>query len=188
MGSANEIVAIVDRDNTLVGKASRLEMRSRGLPHRATYVLVFNSVGWLFVQKRTVTKDIYPGCFDAAVGGVVLDGESYEQSAIRELEEEVGIRAVQLEERFDFFFEDNNLKVWGRTFSCIYDGPLTLQVEEVENGSFMSIPSILHLIATEPFARDSLEAFRRFLHYPAGFLPRSGNSWLTLRIQNPGSD
>jgi len=76
---------------------------------------------------------------------------------------------VQLEERFDFFFEDNKLKVWGRTFSCIYDGPLTLQVEEVENGSFIPIPSILRLIATEPFARDSLEALRRYLHYPAGF-------------------
>jgi len=78
MGSANEIVAIVDRDNTLVGKANRSEMRSKGLPHRATYILVFNSVGWLFVQKRTTTKDIYPGCLDPAVGGVVLDGESYE--------------------------------------------------------------------------------------------------------------
>src|SRR5215831_3246035 len=188
MGSANEIVAIVDRDNTLVGKASRSEMRSKGLPHRATYILVLNSVGWLFVQKRTTTKDIYPGCLDPVVGGVVLDGESYEQNAIRELEEEVGIREVQLEERFDFFFEDNSLKVWGRTFSCIYDGPLTLQVEEVETGSFMPIPSILRLIPTGPFARDSLEALRRYLHYPADFLRQSANSWPTCRIQNPGND
>jgi 8-oxo-dGTP pyrophosphatase MutT (NUDIX family) len=163
MGSANEIVAIVDRNNNLTGKATRQEMRSKGLTHRATYILVLNSVGQLFVQKRTTTKDIYPGCYDPAAGGVVLDGETYDQGAYRELEEEMGICGVLLEQQFDFFFEEENLRVWGRVFSCIYDGPLNLQVEEVQSGSFMSIPDILTLAAREPFAGDGLEAFRKYL-------------------------
>jgi 8-oxo-dGTP pyrophosphatase MutT (NUDIX family) len=163
MGSANEIVAIVDRSNNLIGRTTRQEMRSKGLPHRATYILVRNSVGQLFVQKRTTTKDIYPGCYDPAVGGVVLDGETYEQGAYRELEEEMGICGVPLEQQFDFFFEEENLRVWGRVFSCLYDGPLNLQVEEVQSGSFMSIPAILILAGREPFARDGLEALRKYL-------------------------
>jgi 8-oxo-dGTP pyrophosphatase MutT (NUDIX family) len=163
MGSASEIVAIVDRDNNLIGKTTRREMRSTGLPHRATYILVFNSAGQLFVQKRTTTKDIYPGCYDPAAGGVVLDGETYEQGAYRELEEEMGIRDVPLEREFDFFFEEAHFLVWGRVFSCSYDGPLKLQAEEVQSGSFMSIPDILALAAREPFASDGLEAFRKYL-------------------------
>src|SRR5262245_60229327 len=94
MGSADEIVAIVGKDNNLIGRVSRREMRSAGLPHRAAYVLVSNSGGQLFVHKRTTTKDIYPRCHDPAAGGVVLDGETYEQGAYRELKEELGISGI----------------------------------------------------------------------------------------------
>jgi len=55
-----EIVTIVDEENRVVGAAPRSRMRADGLPHRATYILVFNDEGELFVQKRTTVKDIYP--------------------------------------------------------------------------------------------------------------------------------
>ena len=72
MGVADEIVAIVDEHNTVLGSAPRREMRAKALPHRATYVLVFNSQDQLYVQKRTLTKDVFPGYYDPAAGGVVL--------------------------------------------------------------------------------------------------------------------
>lgn len=90
MNPNNEEVAIVDRDNRLIGSAPRHEMRAKGLIHRATYILVFNRKGEIFVQERTTSKDIYPGYFDVATGGVMLTGESYRQSAARELAEEPG--------------------------------------------------------------------------------------------------
>src|SRR5262245_39455024 len=99
MSSADEIVTIVDDHNEVVGSATRREVRAGRLPHRSTYILVFNSSGDLFVQKRTLTKDIYPGYYDPVAGGVVLAGESYEAGAVRELEEELGIRPV-LERHF----------------------------------------------------------------------------------------
>ena len=71
----DEIVLIVDKENNESGSALRHEMRSKGLPHRAAYILVFNSKGEIFVQKRTRSKDIYPGYFDIAAGGVVLADE-----------------------------------------------------------------------------------------------------------------
>jgi isopentenyldiphosphate isomerase len=73
---ADEIVTIVDAHNNVVGSAPRWEMRAKRLPHRSTYILVFNSQGELFVQKRTMTKDVFPGYYDPATGGVVLAGES----------------------------------------------------------------------------------------------------------------
>src|SRR5262245_61678985 len=120
-------------------------MRSAELPHRATYVLVFNSAGQLFVHKQTTTKVIYAGCYERAAGGVVLGSKSYEQGAYLELKEELGISGIPFEVQFDFFFEEPNLVVLGRLFSCTYDGPLKLQAEEVERGSFMSIPDVLVL-------------------------------------------
>jgi len=116
MGAADEIVTIVDEQNNLVGAVPRREMRARNLPHRSTYILVFNSRGALYVQKRTLTKDVFPGYYDVAAGGVVLAGESYEQGARRELEEEMGIRDVPLTWLFDFYFADEHARVWGGAY------------------------------------------------------------------------
>jgi hypothetical protein len=107
MGAADEIVVIVDAHNQVVGAAPRREMRALQLPHRSTYVLVFNSQGELYVQKRTLTKDVFPGYFDVAAGGVVLAGETYEQGAERELEEEMGIRSIPLNRLFEFILKTN---------------------------------------------------------------------------------
>ena len=48
----DEIVAIVDENNRVIGSSTRREMRCKRLIHRATYIFVFNGRGELFVQKR----------------------------------------------------------------------------------------------------------------------------------------
>ena len=163
MDAKNEVVAIVDADNRLIGSAPRHEMRSKGLAHRATYILVFNSRGEIFVQERTLTKDIYPGYLDVATGGVVLAGETYEESAERELAEELGVRGVPLMSHFDFFHQDDRNQVWGRVFSCGHDGPMTLQEEEVADGFFMPVDKVAALAKTKPFTPDGLLVLHRFL-------------------------
>jgi isopentenyldiphosphate isomerase len=163
MGVADEIVTIVDEHNKVIGAVPRREMRAKNLPHRSTYILVFNTQGELYVQKRTMSKDVFPGYYDAAVGGVVLAGESYEQGAGRELEEEMGIRNVPLTWLFDFYFTDERTRVWGGAFSCMYDGEVILQEEEVEGVTLMTSAEILRRPETEPFTPDGLYVLRRYL-------------------------
>lgn len=157
---AEEIVEIVDRDNNSIGAVSRRIMRQQGLIHRASYILVFNRSGELFLQKRTMSKDIYPGFWDLAAGGVVLAGESYEESAKRELREELGVAGVQLRRLFDQYYEDENNKVWGRIFACTSEGPFTLQAEEIDYGRFMSLAEIEQLHQTEPVTPDGMALLR----------------------------
>ncbi len=161
--SRDEIVAIVDETNRVVGAAPRWKMRAKLLAHRATYILVFNHSGRLFLQKRTKTKDIYPGCFDVAAGGVVLEGETYEESAKRELTEELGISGVELKRHFDFYHQDDRSRVWGRVYSCRYDGEITLQQEEIESGAFLDVRQVLDMSSHEPFTPDGLAVLKRFL-------------------------
>ena len=123
---AEEIVIIVDEQNQPIGAVTRKIMRQQRLIHRATYILVFNTQGELFIQKRSCTKDIYPGYWDLAAGGVVLAGESYEESARRELREELGISGVKLRPLFDQYYEDADNRVWGRIYACTSNGPFTL--------------------------------------------------------------
>ncbi|MCW5198401.1 NUDIX hydrolase YfcD [Desulfobulbus sp. F4] len=165
MNPSEEIVQIVDRDNREIGAVSRKLMREQRLIHRACYILVFNAAGELFIQKRTQTKDIYPGCWDVAAGGVVLAGESYEQSAERELAEELGVRG-RLELLFDQYYEDENNRVWGRIFRCLHEGPFVLQAEEVESGQFLLPTAELELSSREPFTPDGLIVLRNALDMP----------------------
>ena len=157
----DEQVMIVDRENRPVGVAPRWEMRAGGLPHRATYILIFNAAGELHVQRRTMTKDVYPGYLDPAAGGVVLAGASYEESAERELAEEMGIRGVPLAAGFDFWFDEAPVRVWGRVFVCGYDGPLVLQEEEVADVCFLPPEGVL--ASAEPVTPDGLVVVRRYL-------------------------
>jgi isopentenyldiphosphate isomerase len=163
MNAANELVIIVDKENNEVGVVPRREMRSGRLRHRATYILVFNTKGELFLQKRTQTKDVFPGYYDVAAGGVVLARESYEEGAIRELGEELGIRETSLISLFDFYYEDEYIRLWGRAFACEYDGELVLQEEEVESGEFIGVDEVFRLAETEPFTPDCLYVLQRYL-------------------------
>lgn len=163
MNPRDELVLIVDKDNNETGCAPRHEMRAGGLPHRACYILVFNSREELFVQKRTMCKDIYPGYYDVAAGGVVLAGESYDESAGRELREELGIKDTALTCLFTFFYQESKNRVWGRVFSCTHDGELHLQAEEVESGFFADPADVLALSKKEPFTPDGIYVLKRYL-------------------------
>lgn len=161
-----EQVIIVDRDNREVGVVSRAEMRAGNLPHRASYIFIRRPDGRILVQHRTLTKDVYPGYIDLSAGGVVSAGESYEQSAERELFEEMGIRGVALMSHFDFWFEDGRGRVWGRVFSCLYDGRLedvVPQPEEVESVEELEPRAVLDGKLPGPFTPDSLVALRRLV-------------------------
>lgn len=162
MGAKDEIVVIVDAQNNVVDQVPRHRMRAQRLTYRATYILVFNSKGEILVQKRTTTKDMYPGYYDVAAGGVVTAGESYGESAEREAQEELGLAGVSLTPHFDFYFEDPQNRLWGRVYSCVFDGDLVLQEEEIEE-CFFCAPDKVLAGEIQPVTPDSITALRKYL-------------------------
>lgn len=79
--------------------------RERGVVHRdgsvhgTAHVWVVRrgpSDSWeVLLQKRSEHKDSYPGCYDISAAGHVAAGEEYLPTAIRELNEELGIEATE---------------------------------------------------------------------------------------------
>jgi len=162
MAPADEIISIVDENNTEIAAVPRRIMREQNLIHRAAYILVFNKAGELFIQRRTMSKDIYPGFWDVAAGGVVLANESYEDSARRELLEELGVGDDHLTHCFDHYYEDHSNRVWGRVFKCTSEGPFVFQPEEVEYGMFVPVDTAMAMSRQEPFTPDGIEILNRF--------------------------
>ena len=160
--AGQEIVMVVDGENRPVAEQPRHRVRSENLRHRATYIFVFDRRGRVLVQRRTAVKDIYPGYFDLAAGGVVAAGESYEECAEREAEEELGIRGTVLEPKLDLYYEDARNRCFGRAFTCVHDGPFTLQPEEVESVAFRTVDEI-ETGSIAPITPDTRLAFNRLL-------------------------
>ena len=82
-----EFFDVVDGHDAVVGRAARREVHARGLMHRAVHILVFDETGRVFLQKRSMKKDIAPGLWDSSGSGHVDSGESYDVAAVRELGE-----------------------------------------------------------------------------------------------------
>lgn len=158
-----ERVAWVDERDNLLGGLPRAELRGRGLIGRGTFILLFNSRGELCVHRRTLSKAVYPGYWDVAAGGMVGEGESYAESAARELFEELGIAGVPLREHGRFFFDEPGNRLWGAVFSAVSDAPLALQPEEVMEARFVTLEQAQVLVREQPCCPDSLQALRLYL-------------------------
>ncbi len=161
--SGDEMVDVVDEHDHVVRQATRREVRQKQLWHRSVYIFVFNPAGQLFVHRRTDTKDIYPGYWDVAVGGVLAAGESYDQGARRELEEELGVAGVPLRRLFALRYDDATNRVCGMVYSCTTGAPLHLDPVEIAAGEWLDLATVLERTQQSPFCPDGLEALRVYL-------------------------
>ncbi|MBC7268908.1 MAG: NUDIX domain-containing protein, partial [Streptomyces sp.] len=94
MTPADEIIDVVDEHDQVVGRLPRGEVYADGLRHRCVFVLARDAEGRIFVHRRTATKMVYPSLHDMFVGGVVGAGEAYDDAALREAEEELGVSGL----------------------------------------------------------------------------------------------
>src|SRR4029079_19384427 len=95
----DEIFDVVNERDEVVGRAPRAEVHACGLLHRAVHVLVYNSKGQVFLQKRSMNKDRQPGVWDSSSSGHVDSGEDYDSCTVRELREELGLVLARPPER-----------------------------------------------------------------------------------------
>src|SRR6266850_1764164 len=88
---SEEIFDVVNDRDEVIGQQRRSEVHRLGLKHRAVHVLVFNSRGQIFLQKRSLQKDRQPGLWDSSASGHLDCGEDYDACAVREVREEIGL-------------------------------------------------------------------------------------------------
>lgn len=157
----DEPVEVVDENDRIVDVVPRRVVREQHLLHRCTYVVVLDLAGRVYVNRRTETKDVYPGFHDVIAGGVNGVGETYEVCAAREIEEELGITARPTF-RFMHRYEGPDGRCFGGVFDVVWDGPIRWQPEEVESGAFLDIQELDAMIRRERFCPDGLEVFDRW--------------------------
>lgn len=116
-------ITFVDKDDNIIGAGSKEEAWKNGIIHRIARIFLFNSKGELLITKRADNLSSLPGRWDQSAAGHVDEGEDYLTAAKRELEEEVGVKNIELEEKGKFFTDatDETGKIKKR-FSMLYIG------------------------------------------------------------------
>jgi aminoglycoside phosphotransferase (APT) family kinase protein len=138
-----EAVQLYDGRGRPAGTATRRDVRTRNLTHAATSVVLRDGWGRVFVHRRTDTKDVFPGRYDFAAGGVVAAGEDPGVAAVRELAEELGVTGVPLEAIGTGHYGDEHTDYWGHCFTATWDGPVRLQPEEVAWGGWWTVDRLV---------------------------------------------
>lgn len=144
-----EILDIVDEKGEPTGRtAERSLVHAQGLPHRTAHIWLVRRRPTgieVLLQKRSMQKDSFPGCYDISSAGHIPAGQGYIESGLRELKEELGIEADPSELIFcgDFHIQNENIfhgkpfrdDQYSRVFYLWRDmepGQFTLQKSEID--------------------------------------------------------
>ncbi|XMA36464.1 NUDIX domain-containing protein [Streptomyces albogriseolus] len=168
--SADEIIDVVDEHDRVVGQVRRGEAYERGLRHRCVFVLARDGAGRVFVHRRTPDKLVFPSLYDMFVGGVVGAGEEYDEAALREAEEELGVSGLPRPSHlFTFLYDDGADRTW---WSAVYevrcDLPVRPQAEEVAWYDFLPEEEVERRLGEWEWVPDGLAAYERLRAYRTG--------------------
>lgn len=144
---------VVNERDEVVSRALRREVHANGWWHRAVHVLVFDGTGRIFLQKRSMMKDLSPGLWDSSCSGHVDSGEDYDTAATRELGEELGLSRDIARHRERWFRLEPCVAtgwefVW--VYRLNYSGRFVLHPEEIERGEWFSAQDVTRAIADRP--------------------------------------
>lgn len=156
-----ELVDIFDINECPTGViTTKLSAHQKGLWHASAHIWIYNSKGEVLLQKRSTTKDTFPGMWDISVAGHIDAGETPLKGALREVSEEIG---VKLREKDLLYYTTIHMeypyaaKGWINREHCyvylcqmnVDPSTLVLQKEEVDDVKFFSLDEFKKMIKAD---------------------------------------
>lgn len=166
MSNGNELFPLVDEQGNVIGKATRGECHSGSkLLHPVVHLHVRDAVGGLYLQKRSMSKDIQPGKWDTAVGGHVDYGEDVDTALRREAGEELGLKNFVPQFLFRYVFESDVERELVNTFTTVADvNEITIDPVEIDEGRFWSREEIEEFIGEGVFTPNFEKEYYKIKH------------------------
>jgi isopentenyldiphosphate isomerase len=138
----DEIFDLVDLNDHVIGQVRRGEAhRDPALIHRSVQVLVFAHDGRLLLQRRSASKDLFPGYYCASASGHVASGEDYATTAERELAEELGI-SVPLTYISKALVRSEPETEITALYATVSDGPYQFHPTETNGGKLFAVDEV----------------------------------------------
>ncbi len=154
---ADELIDILDKNGKPTGEIKhKSEAHKLGLYHSSVHIWFYTCDRKVLFQKRAANKDTFPGLWDVSVAGHIGAGEPALNSAIREIEEEIGIKVSADDLKFIGVYlaeKKPTPDIFDNEFHHIYLSQLNtpiesliLQKEEVADVSLFNIDIVKDII------------------------------------------
>ena len=145
---------ILDKNGSFTCRRIKREKFNHFRPgqyHLVVHIWIKSSAGDYLIQKRSADRRPMPGEW-AATGGSVCSGEESRAAAIRELEEELGIRVLEHEIHYIGRLTRKNsfVDLWQVGVDAPIES-LQLQKEEVQDAKWVTKEQLLQMIRQKQF-------------------------------------
>lgn len=142
----DEMIVLVDRDDSEVGVEEKIKAHREGKLHRAFSIFIFNSKGEMLLQKRARNKYHSGGLWSNACCSHPRPGESLEEAVHRRLKEEMGFDC-DLRKVFHFMYKadlNNGFTEYelDHVFIGKYDGEVKPNPNEVEDWKWVNVADL----------------------------------------------
>jgi isopentenyldiphosphate isomerase len=138
-----EYFPIVEPNGLVIGRSTREYCHGGAKPlHPVIHVHIIDRFSRLYMQKRSMKKDIQPGKWDTAVGGHVSYGESIVEAVYREAYEELRLIEFNPIHIETYQFESSVEKEMVNIFAAVGSYELTPDLDEVDEGRWWPVEEI----------------------------------------------
>ncbi|MDO6676363.1 NUDIX domain-containing protein [Tenacibaculum sp. 1_MG-2023] len=171
----DELIDIVDENGNYTGKTClKSEAHKHGYFHPTIHVWLYTSDYKILLQKRALTKKVFPGLWDISVAGHIAAGENIKIAAVREVKEEIDFDILpenlhKIGTRKHMVNHPNGIidNEFHHVFIAELSTPieeLTLQQEEVAALKLFSLETILHTKNYENLLLPQYQDYYSFVH------------------------
>lgn len=162
----DELFPVVDIDGNTIGQATRRECHGGSmLLHPVVHLHIFRPGGYIYLQKRSMSKDIQPGRWDTAVGGHVDYGESVADALVREAREELSVDASGAVPLLRYPFRSEVEYELVNTFYIVADDSFSAvgDPDEIDDARFWHVDEVTEALGHGIFTPNFEQEFQRIL-------------------------
>ena len=150
--AANEWFPVVEPSGLVVGRSTRQYCHGGSKPlHPVIHIHIIDRHSRIYLQKRSMNKDIQPGKWDTAVGGHVSYGESILEAVYREASEELALTDFNPIFVEAYEFESPVEREMVNVFAAVGTYDLHPDLEEVDEGRWWELEDIDSLMGKGVF-------------------------------------
>lgn len=161
-GRRPEMFPVIKTDGEVVAKASREYCHGGSmLLHPVVHLHIINRYEQLYLQKRSMKKDIQPGRWDTAVGGHVDFGEQILEALYRETSEELNFTQYNPVYLMSYEFESDREREMVNVFAAVGSFTLTPDLDEVDEGRWWTFEEIYESLGKSVFTPNFEQEFAR---------------------------